>query len=63
MITSMPQNEQYKQGLLFAFAAYIMWGIAPLYFKALVGVDAVDILLHRVVWSFVFILCLLPLLQ
>jgi len=59
MITSMPQNEQYKQGLLFAFAAYIMWGIAPLYFKALAGVDAVDILLHRVVWSFVFILLLI----
>lgn len=55
----MPQNEQYKQGLLFAFAAYIMWGIAPLYFKALAGVDAVDILLHRVVWSFVFILLLI----
>jgi len=55
----MPQNEQYKQGLLFAFAAYIMWGIAPLYFKALVGVDAIDILLHRVIWSFAFILLMI----
>jgi chloramphenicol-sensitive protein RarD len=55
----MPQNEQYKQGLLFAFAAYIMWGVAPIYFKALVGIDAVDILLHRVIWSFTFILLMI----
>lgn len=52
----MPNNDQYKQGLLFAFAAYIMWGVAPIYFKALVGIGAVDILLHRVIWSFAFIL-------
>ena len=52
----MPNNDQYKQGLLFAFAAYIMWGVAPIYFKALVGIGAVDILLHRVIWSFGFIL-------
>ena len=55
----MPQNEQYKHGLLFAFAAYIMWGIAPIYFKALVGIDAIDILLHRVIWSFAFILLMI----
>jgi chloramphenicol-sensitive protein RarD len=55
----MPQNEQYKQGLLFAFAAYIMWGVAPIYFKMLVGIDAVDILLHRVIWSFSFILLMI----
>lgn len=55
------QNEQYKQGLFFAFAAYFMWGLAPIYFKALDGIGAVDILLHRVVWSFAFILLIIML--
>lgn len=55
----MQQNDQYKQGLLFAFAAYIMWGVAPIYFKALVGIGAIDILLHRVIWSFVVILLMI----
>lgn len=51
----MQDNEQYKNGLIFAFAAYFMWGVAPMYFKLLVGVGAVDIVLHRVTWSFVFL--------
>ncbi|MCF2827316.1 EamA family transporter RarD [Pseudoalteromonas sp. L23] len=32
-----------------------MWGLAPIYFKQLVHVDAIEILIHRVVWSVFFI--------
>ena len=32
-----------------------MWGVAPIYFKALHGIEAFEILSHRIVWSFVFI--------
>ena len=59
LITHMQENEQFKNGLIFAFAAYFMWGVAPIYFKLLVGVGAVDIVLHRVVWSFVFLLLII----
>lgn len=44
-----------RQGVLFALAAYTMWGIAPIYFKALHGVAALEILSHRIIWSFVFL--------
>ncbi|MDP2562001.1 EamA family transporter RarD [Psychrobium sp. 1_MG-2023] len=56
-------EQRYKHGLMFAFSAYIMWGIAPLYFKALGDIGAVDILLHRVVWSFAFVLIVIALMR
>ena len=44
--------------MIFAIAAYSMWGIAPLYFKLLTHVPALEIVMHRIVWS-VVVLCLL----
>lgn len=38
--------------VIFALAAYTMWGIAPIYFKSLAEVPPVEILIHRIVWSF-----------
>ncbi|PCK29786.1 EamA family transporter RarD [Pseudoalteromonas piscicida] len=47
--------EEQKKGHLFAVLAFLMWGLAPIYFKQLVHVDAIEILIHRVVWSVFFI--------
>ncbi|MDC8829602.1 EamA family transporter RarD [Alteromonas gilva] len=44
-------QRQAFAGILYAIAAYTMWGIAPLYFKQIIAVPAPDILMHRVVWS------------
>ena len=33
------------------FSAYAIWGLFPLYLKALVGVAPVEVLAHRVLWS------------
>ncbi|WP_297910484.1 EamA family transporter RarD [Thiomonas sp.] len=38
-------------GIVFACAAYAIWGLYPLYFKLLQHVPALQILAHRVVWS------------
>jgi chloramphenicol-sensitive protein RarD len=46
-------------GALYALAAYLMWGIAPIYFKQLEGVGAGEILIHRVVWSFILLLAVI----
>ncbi|MBM7070962.1 EamA family transporter RarD [Shewanella sp. OPT22] len=56
----MPENEHQK-GVILAIFAYTIWGIAPLYFKLLEPVPAPEILLHRVIWSFVFMIGLLGL--
>ncbi|WP_028107907.1 EamA family transporter RarD [Ferrimonas futtsuensis] len=46
------QNQEMRQGVIFALMAYSMWGFAPLYFKAIAAVPATEILMHRVIWSF-----------
>ncbi|TKB51089.1 EamA family transporter RarD [Ferrimonas sediminicola] len=46
------QNQEMRQGIIYALMAYSMWGFAPLYFKAIAEVPATEILMHRVIWSF-----------
>lgn len=41
-------------GILAAIAAYALWGVLPMYWKALAAVPAQEILCHRMVWSLVF---------
>jgi chloramphenicol-sensitive protein RarD len=38
-------------GLLCGVAANGIWGLLPLYFRALAQVPAVELLAHRCVWS------------
>jgi chloramphenicol-sensitive protein RarD len=40
-----------RAGILYGLAAFVAWGLAPLYWKALIGVPAQETLAHRVVWS------------
>lgn len=42
-------------GILYALLAYIIWGLLPLYIKSLPGIAPLEILLHRMVWSLVFL--------
>ena len=44
-------DKSVKAGVIFALAAYSMWGIAPMYFKLLTSVPALEIVMHRIVWS------------
>lgn len=44
-----------RKGILFGIGAYLSWGFFPLYFKAIQNVPALQIMFHRVVWSFVFL--------
>lgn len=40
-----------RRGFLFGLGAYGLWGILPIYFKALGAVSALDIVAHRILWS------------
>lgn len=42
-------------GLLPATAAFLAWGLFPLYWKQLDALPALDIMLHRLLWCFVFV--------
>jgi chloramphenicol-sensitive protein RarD len=43
-------------GVLYAFSAFLIWGLSPFYWKALGAVPALEIIVHRIIWSFVFLL-------
>lgn len=48
MSTSYPQA---RAGYAYALTAFSLWGIIPLFFKALIPVDSLDIVAHRVLWA------------
>lgn len=51
--------DERARGLAFALAAYLSWGLLPLYFKALRPVPPLEILAHRAVWSLLLLAALL----
>lgn len=51
-----------RRGLWTGIATYLLWGLVPLYYKALGPVPALEIVAHRVLWSVAMVLPLLLLL-
>ncbi len=43
-------------GIAYATLAYLSWGLFPLYFRQLTDVPALEVVLHRTLWSLVFVL-------
>jgi chloramphenicol-sensitive protein RarD len=44
-----------NKGIVYAAAAYVLWGLLPIYWKILQNVPAIEVLSHRMVWSMVFV--------
>jgi chloramphenicol-sensitive protein RarD len=44
-----------QNGFILGLGAYALWGVLPIYFKAIAAVPAVDIVAHRVLWSLPFL--------
>lgn len=53
------QHKRSREGVIFAIVAYTIWGLAPIYFKAVGHVPAFEILAHRIIWAFVLVLILI----
>jgi chloramphenicol-sensitive protein RarD len=53
--------DQARRGYTFGIAAYGLWGVLPIYFKAIAAVSAIDIVVHRILWSLPFLAVLLTL--
>lgn len=47
------KNER-TAGIIYAVAAYTLWGILPVYWKLINSVFSIEILTNRIVWAFVF---------
>ena len=52
-----------NSGVVYALAAYVIWGLFPLYFKALEQIPSLQILAHRMVWSLLVVAMLLAVLK
>ena len=53
------RSDSRATGIWYALAAFIAWGVLPLYWKALYQVAAGEILAHRIIWSFIFVAAML----
>ena len=55
-------HSEVGRGTVFAFAAYGIWGLFPLYFDALKPAGPWEILAHRILWTLLFCVILLAVL-
>ena len=44
-------------GVFYAGSGFLIWGLSPIYWKNLIAVPALEIIMHRIVWSFIFLVC------
>lgn len=45
-----------NSGILYAALAYVAWGLFPLYFRQVSTVGSLEVVMHRTVWSLLFLL-------
>ncbi|MFH1186369.1 MAG: EamA family transporter RarD [Chloroflexota bacterium] len=51
----MSPTRKHRDGTLYAVAAYLMWGLFPLYWKQLEAIPALQLIGHRIAWSFILL--------
>lgn len=54
-----PHRRQAAAGALAATGAFLLWGVLPVYWKLLHGIQPLEVIAHRIVWSLAFLLFVL----
>ena len=49
-------NSPIWQGSVFAILAYGTWGLLPIYWKLFLGIPSLEVLVHRILWSVIFLM-------
>ncbi|NOU59939.1 EamA family transporter RarD [Marinifilum caeruleilacunae] len=52
----MENSKNSSIGYIYALQAFFAWGILPLFWKLLSDIPALEVLAHRIFWSFIFLL-------
>lgn len=52
-------KQEILSGVVCASSAFLIWGLSPIYWKVLHNIPAFEIIMHRVIWSFLFLLIIL----
>ena len=50
-MSTQPQATDSPKGYAFALGAYVIWGLLPLYMKAMAHIPPSEVIAHRVIWS------------
>jgi len=50
----MSERKTHDHGVMYAAAAFVVWGIVPIFWKFMAQVPAVEIVMHRIVWTLIF---------
>ncbi len=45
-----------RKGILYAIGAYVFWGLFPIYWKQLESIAALQLIGHRIAWSFILLI-------
>ncbi len=53
----MNKTDEAGRGVFLIVSGYLIWGFLPIYWKLLAAIPSLEVLMHRVLWSFV--LCIL----
>jgi len=53
------QSNQLALGIASATGAYVLWGVLPIYWKLVNHINPQEILAHRIVWSFLFMVLII----
>lgn len=56
-------DREARKGVVLGVAAYVWWGLAPMYFKALHRVTPLEIVAHRVIWSAILLVAMLAVMR
>lgn len=52
-------HSNQNKGIILGLTAYVIWSLFPFYFKQLSAYDAVEVIGHRLIWTFVILLIFL----
>ncbi|WP_447926124.1 EamA family transporter RarD [Vreelandella sp. EE27] len=63
MLSPPARDPEAVKGVTFGLTAYVLWGCFPLYFALFEGVPAPEVLIHRILWSCIFLVGVITLLK
>lgn len=55
-MSKIPAHPDAARGALAATASFLFWGLVPVYWKQMQSVAAIELIMHRIVWSLLFLL-------
>jgi len=50
------EAQRARTGVIATTSAFVLWGLFPIFWKQLTGVNALELIAHRIAWSLVFLI-------